>query len=167
MSDSEFIWKDLLTRSEISEWVSNRKEPAKLGTDSGCPGVYRFVFEKSRDGNCARRPFYVGESKNVADRIRWHFRPGNDDVERDRYGKIRMQSGWRVNGNILRSNGNFELHILTIKSRVNFYDVALTQDSFNDVFRRVLIENWAIVSSRDSDGFRPLNLQGNKRQRLF
>ncbi len=42
-SGGEFIGEDLLTHSEISEWVLSRKAPARLRADFGCSGVYRYV----------------------------------------------------------------------------------------------------------------------------
>jgi hypothetical protein len=157
-SDGKLVWRELLSSDEIREWCSSGRKPAHLRGKHVCPGVYRFIFPESKDENGSHRPCYVGQGGNVSERLYRHFKPeGAQDPKRDKNGVIKVQTGWHVRGAIQNSCGELSLQILAVESSLRLGEVLLNQHSFDDPFSRVLLENWAILSSEYVDHLRPSN----------
>jgi hypothetical protein len=152
-STDALIWEPLLPPAEILDWFNSRKKPQKLRRLKGIshPIVYRAVFTEFIDENGRHTPCYIGEGGDFR-RLSSHFRP-----DRDQSFRPKMGGGWRVRGHIQNSGGKFRLEILKITRPVNIGGVILSESSFDDPFARRMLENWAILYSRDVEKLRPLN----------
>jgi hypothetical protein len=62
-----------------------------------------------------------------------------------------------VRGAIQNSLGKCYLQYLTIEGAVKICGVELNQHDFDDLFARLLLENWAILHSQKFDNLRPRN----------
>jgi hypothetical protein len=148
-SNGQLVWQELLSPKEIEEWSVSRKQPRKLWRvgDVSRPGVYRFVFPEDR--SC-----YIGAAGHFGTRLRDHICP---KVDQESDGSAKVESGWSVRGAIQNSIGKCNLQHLTIEGSVNMCGVKLNQHSFDDLFARLLLENWAILHSERIDKLRPRN----------
>jgi|WetSurMetagenome_2_1015567.scaffolds.fasta_scaffold68337_3 hypothetical protein len=148
-SFGKLVWQELLSSEEIAEWAKSRKQPRKLWRvgDVSRPGVYRFIFPDDR--SC-----YIGVAGHFGRRLRDHI---CIKVGQESDGSAKLESGWSVRGAIRNSIGKCYLQYLTIEGTVNMCGVELNQHSFDDLFARLLLENWAILHSERIDKLRPRN----------
>lgn len=148
-SSGQLVWEELLSAAEIAEWARSRKQPRKLWRVDGAsqPGVYRFIFPK--DKTC-----YVGVAGHFGRRLRDHICPR---VGRRPEDATKNVYGWSVRGAIQNSLGECSLQRLKIEGDVNFCGLTINQHDLDDLFVRLLVENWAILYSEQLDGLRPRN----------
>jgi hypothetical protein len=145
----KLVWQELLSSKEIEEWAASRKQPRKLWKvdEVSRPGVYRFVFPEDR--SC-----YIGEAGHLGTRLRDHICPR---IKQKPSPSAKMESGWPVRGAIHNLLGKCHLQYLTIEGSVDMCGVILNQNSFDDYFSRLLLENWAIFHAERFEKLRPLN----------
>jgi len=145
----KLVWQVLLSSKEIAEWAKSRKQPRKLWRvgDVSRPGVYRFVFPEDR--SC-----YIGVAGHFGTRLRDHICP---KVDQESDGSAKVESGWSVRGAVQNSIGKCHLQYLTIEGAIKIYGVELNRHSSDDLFARLLLENWAILHSERVEKLRPLN----------
>jgi len=148
-SNGQLVWKELLSPEEIEEWAASRKQPRKLwrvnGVSQSC--VYRFVFPEDR--SC-----YIGIAGHLGTRLHDHICPRINQQSED---SAKNVPGWSVRGAIQNSLGKCYLQYLTIEGAVKICGLELNQHDFDDLFARLLLENWAILHSEQFDNLRPLN----------
>src|ERR1035441_8019767 len=138
-SCKNLVWREILSSREIAEWAKSRKQPRKLWRIDGVswPGVYRFVFPEDR--SC-----YIGIANHFGTRLHDHICPRINQTSED---SAKNVSGWSVRGAIQNSLGKCYLEYLIIEGAINMCGVELNQHSFDDLFARLLLENWAIFQS--------------------
>ena len=163
-SSGKLDWQELLSAKEIAQWATSREQPRKLWRVGGVsrPGVYRFIFPKgslcessSRNRSSFDGPYcYLGVACHFGDRLRDHICPNNSQESED---VAKNVSGRRVCDAIKKSIGKCYLEYLAIEGTINFCDIEIKQNSFNDLFARLLLENWAIFHSEQFDKYCPLN----------
>jgi hypothetical protein len=156
-SAGKLVWAEFLSAVEIRDWCSAGKKPIRLKSQFAIPGVYRFVFPESKDEHGQHVPCYVGQSRNLAGRIPYYFRQTSQKERRDENGEIILPDGWHVRGCVLNSGGIFTLQVLTISGAISLNGVVLSQNDLDNTFARVLLENWAILSSELIDKMSPTN----------
>jgi hypothetical protein len=152
------IWEPLLSSEELKKWVLTRKKPRQLykrGQISR-PIVYRLIFTPFVDENGAHTPCYVGEGGDIQ-RLSNHMRLDMPTSITRKYKGKTLPGGWWVRGAVRKSGGDLRLEILKIEGCVNIAGITLSQSSLDDVFARRLLENWAILYARDTEGLRPYN----------
>jgi hypothetical protein len=159
--DCKLTWRELVSADEIRAWVVGGKTPKRLGSrrvhsELADPGVYRFIFPEEVDKNSSHTPCYVGEGGNLGERLRDHFSLRGVQEKRKK-GELVDYSGWQVRGSIQNSRGEFSLQVLKIEDSISLLGVRLNQHSFDDLFARRLLENWAILYSEQIEHLYPLN----------
>ena len=156
-SSGKLVWQELLSADEIRIWFAARKKPARLDIEFSIPGVYRFVFPEFKDEHGSHIACYVGQSGKLAGRIPYYFRPPSNEERRDENGEIILPDGWYTRGGVQQSEGAFVLQMLRIEGAISLAGIVFNQHSFDDPFARVLLENWAILSSKFIDKMSPTN----------
>jgi hypothetical protein len=158
-SNGQLVWKELLSAREIEEWAVSRSQPRKLWRVDGhsWPGVYRFVFPN--DSFCAGSSFrgpscYIGVAGHFGTRLRDHICPSTNQKSKN---SARNVSGKSVHAAISDSLGKCYLQYLTIEGAVEMCGVKIVQHSFDDLFARLLLENWAIFHAERIEKLPPLN----------
>ena len=148
-SNGNLVWHELLSPDEMEEWAASRKQPRKLWRVDGVsqPGVYRFIFPG--DKSC-----YVGVAGHFGERLHDHICPRISQQSED---NTETMYGWSVRGAIQNSLGQYYLQRLTIEGAVNICGVVLNQHSLDDLFARLLLENWAVLYSERFETLRPRN----------
>jgi len=155
--DGKPIWRELLSHDEICTWVNDpiQKSPKRLRADFFCPGVYRFIFPLS---NNKETPFYVGEACNLHNRLIRHFRRQSLNSKTD-------PAGWKLNGRIRNSRGDFILEFLEIQGKIDICGAELNQGSLESTFARRLLENWSILRSVEGQRPRLINIGPTNQKR--
>ena len=150
-SNGQLIWQELLSPKEIEEWAASRKKPRKLWRVDGVSrsGVYRFIFPKDKPPSC-----YIGIAGDFGRRLHDHICPRINQKPKD---SEKVVSGWPIRGAIKNWLGKCHLQYLTIEGAVRVYGVILNQHDLDNIFVRLLLENWAILHSERSEKLRPLN----------
>jgi hypothetical protein len=145
----QLVWLELLSPKEIEDWAVSRKQPRKLWRVGGIsrPGVYRFVFPEDR--SC-----YIGVAGHFGTRLRDHICAR---INQDSEGYTKVGYGWSVRGAIQNSLGQCYLQQLRIQGAVRICGVVLNQHSLDDLFARLLLENWVILHSERIEKLRPRN----------
>jgi hypothetical protein len=153
-------WREPFSRDELDRWAKNHMMPRSLYGKHSYPAVYRFIFPESRDANSSHTPCYIGEAKNLSQRLARHFKAG-EEFSKNPDGKWGAPTGWRVRGAILNSIGQFVFQVLEITGKVNFNCMTFEADTIppplHNVFIRRLLENWALLYSEWADHLHPLN----------
>jgi hypothetical protein len=151
-------WKELLPPEQVKEWWRTRRKPQDLWREAQSrPGVYRFVFSERADGNFKHTPCYIGEAGDIGERLSEHFSACESEERRGKDGELLLESGYQVKGEITNSAGDFLLQVLTLEGSLNLFGVVLNKTSFDDIFSRKLLENWAILHAERSEKLYLLN----------
>ena len=147
-SSGKLVWQEFLLPDEIADWAKSRKQPRKLWRTGGVSqaGVYRFIFPEAGD----QYSCYIGVADHLGRRLHEHICPG---INRE----FIADSGWSVRGAIQNSLGKCYLQRLSIKGSIDICCAKLNQTSFDDLFARILLENWAILYSERRENLRPRN----------
>jgi hypothetical protein len=155
-SDGKPIWRELLSHDDIFAWVNDpiQRSPIRLKTDFSCPGVYRFIFPVINN----EAAFYVGEACNLGNRLIRHFRRQSLNSKTD-------PAGWRLNGKIRNSRGNFTLQFLEVQGKIDICGVELNQECLENTFARRLLENWSILRSLEGERLRRMNVGPTNQKR--
>lgn len=147
-STGRMLWQEFLSAHEVEQWAKCRKQPRKLWRIGGIsiPGVYRFIFLDDR--SC-----YVGIAGHLGERLGDHICPLNK-LSRD---PQKTASGWSVRGAIQNSLGKCYVQRMTIEGTVNIYGLKIAQPDLDDLFVRLLLENWAVLDAERNEKLRPRN----------
>jgi len=165
-SFGNLIWKKLLSPEEICSWVVNGKKPERLDSELNRPGIYRFIFQEKVNENDILKSCYVGEANSFSKRLPFYFaRSKSTDkwiIDKDapppRNWKARESR--RVRDRIQNLRGEFDLQTLELNGDVVFGGLKLELDSiegYDSSFVRRMLENWAILYSKDVCRFEILN----------
>lgn len=152
-------WQDLFSPEEVKSWALERERPKRLQRgELAFSGVYRFIFTKDMDGTVRQTPHcYVGEAGEVGKRLCDYFiRRGVREV-RNTDGTLKDYDGWQVRGEIQNSHGEFSIQLLRIEGCLDLYGVKLNTTCFDNLFARILLENWAILHAKQIEKFHVLN----------
>ncbi len=159
-SNISLQWREPFSRDELDSWAKNHTMPRNLYSKHAYSAVYRFVFPQSGNANIKHTPCYVGEAKNLRQRLAGHFKAG-EEFSKNPDGKWNAPEGWRVRGAIQNSIGRFVFQTLEITGKVNFNYLTFEADTIplplDNAFIRRLLENWAILYSEYADHLHPLN----------
>lgn len=151
-------WRELLSPEQVKEWWRTRRKPHDLWRkEQSRPGVYKFVFREKVDGSSKHNPCYIGEAGDIGERLSEHFRGCDGQERRGKDEELLLDSGYQVKGAIANSDGEFSLQLLTVEGSLNLFGVVLNEASFDDLFARKLLENWAILHAERSEGLYLLN----------